>query len=302
VEHEQQANREEHTTHDQNGAERSWWHAGIVALLSALAIVGSIICVFAIWPGWAGAVGKKPWNYLDLFIVPLFLVVGAFLLDTGQRNRERKIEVARQERIRRETEEREKHERKLEDLRAQDAALQAYLDQMSALLIDKGLREEPDRYASTRVTARARTLAVLSQLDGDRKRLVLQFLREARLINRESQHRKGRMFRGRGFYPCIVGLGGADLSDANLEKFRLISTSGEEPVSLEGAILRKANLREADLRLADLRGVDLRGADLSGARLSGADLRGARYDAQTSWPERFAPQLCGAVADSVRRV
>ena len=43
--------------------------------------------------------------------------------------------------------------------------LQAYLDQISVLLIEKGLREEPDEYASTRVTARARTLTVLGQLD-----------------------------------------------------------------------------------------------------------------------------------------
>jgi hypothetical protein len=66
--------------------------------------------------------------------------------------------------------------------RAQDAALQAYLDKMSELLIDAQLREKDDPYEDTRVTARARTLAILRELDGGRKRIVLLFLREARLI------------------------------------------------------------------------------------------------------------------------
>ena len=60
--------------------------------------------------------------------------------------------------------------------REQDVALQTYLDKMSELLVDKELHEKAD---DTRVTARARTLTVLRQLDGRRKRNVLLFLREA---------------------------------------------------------------------------------------------------------------------------
>jgi hypothetical protein len=41
--------------------------------------------------------------------------------------------------------------------RAQDTALEAYLDKMSGLLIDKQLHREYGRYADTRVTARGRT-------------------------------------------------------------------------------------------------------------------------------------------------
>jgi uncharacterized protein YjbI with pentapeptide repeats len=47
----------------------------------------------------------------------------------------------------------------------------------------------------------------------------------------------------------------------------------------------------------DLRRTDLKGANLARADLTGADLRGARYDAATLWPERFAPQASGAVAE-----
>ena len=151
--------------------------------------------------------------------------------------------------------------------RARDTALQAYLAEMSELLIGKEIHQERGRYAATRVTARARTLAVLSQLDGKRKRTVLLFLREARLINKRWRVRKGRQL-----YPCIVGLRNADLSNARLRSIQLISTDRKEPVSLEGAILRRADLRCADLEGADLRGADLRGADMRGAYLRGVDL------------------------------
>jgi hypothetical protein len=198
--------------------------------------------------------------------------------------------------------------------RAQDAALQVYLEKMSELLIDEKLHREHRRYADTRVTARARTLAVLSQLNGKRKRTVLLFLREARLINKQSHVRDGRKI-----YPRIVGLRNADLSGAHLRDAQLRSSDGKEAISLEGADLRGADLRNAVLRGADLRGADLRGADLRGtdlrdvdlgvldetkegadltsANLTDADLRGARYDAKTSWPHRFDLEASGAVAD-----
>lgn len=151
--------------------------------------------------------------------------------------------------------------------RARDTALQAYLDEMSELLIGKEIHQERGRYAAGRVTARARTLAVLSQLDGKHKRTVLLFLREARLINKRWRVREGRQI-----YPCIIGLRNADLSNARLRSIQLISTDRKEAVSLEGAILRRADLRCADLEGADLRGADLSSADMRGACLTSADL------------------------------
>ena len=86
---------------------------------------------------------------------------------------------------------------------AQDTALQAYLDKMSELLIDRELRRISDEYDDKRITARARTLAVLTQLNGNHKRTVLQFLREARLINKKEYF---------GIPAHIVGLRNADLT------------------------------------------------------------------------------------------
>lgn len=79
---------------------------------------------------------------------------------------------------------------------------------------------------------------------------------------------------------------------------------------LRNQVLRGANLQKADLRGALLWNTDLRGADLTdallgyfdmvefiddpGADLTGVNLRGAIYDAQTRWPDGFAPQYSGA--------
>jgi len=155
--------------------------------------------------------------------------------------------------------------------RAQETALQAYLDKMSELLIDEELHKKADRYDATRVTARARTLAILRQLDGERKRIVLLFLREARLINNKARCRKGQIVA----HARLVGLRNADLRNAELREANLISASGGEAVSLEGANLEGADLVDANLERADLREVILKGADLRRVNLNGADLRGA---------------------------
>jgi hypothetical protein len=106
--------------------------------------------------------------------------------------------------------------------RAQDEVLQAYLDNMSDMLIpSKDQRSLYDERApdSLRTVARARTLTALPRLDGNRKARVVQFLYESGLIIEE-----------RG----IVDLKGANLSGANL--------SG---ANLSGADLSEAHLSEA---------------------------------------------------------
>jgi uncharacterized protein YjbI with pentapeptide repeats len=160
-----------------------------------------------------------------------------------------------------------KRELAIAEQRAQNEALQGYLDKISELLIDKKLHEKSNDYDAARVTARAQTLAVLERLDAQRKRTVLLFLREARLINRNDYPEEGPYVL---YYAHYVVLENADLSGANLEDARLISTSGKEPISLKGANLKAAKLSGAILRKADLSSADLSGADLSYADLTNA--------------------------------
>jgi hypothetical protein len=230
------------------------WTVGIIAV-----IVGAYIFLrFAYvseWK-WTGLV-KNPdyhkrtlWDWLNLLIIPAVLAAGGLWFNQRQQARAEMSETQR----------------------AQDEALQAYLDKMSELLIDHDLHKKEGDYDETRVTARAHTLAVLERLDAKRKRTVLLFLREARLINRYKYCPRDQ--EKVTYYPHYVGLRGADLSGANLVGARLISTSGQEPISLKGANLEGAKLSGAILRGAELCEADLSDADLSGADLKPADLSG----------------------------
>jgi 1,4-dihydroxy-2-naphthoate octaprenyltransferase len=58
--------------------------------------------------------------------------------------------------------------------------LQAYLDQMSALMLHNNLRDSEEDSEARRL-ARARTLTVLGRLGPDRKRTVVRFLYESAL-------------------------------------------------------------------------------------------------------------------------
>jgi hypothetical protein len=70
------------------------WLMVLAAL--ALAVVGAIIYGYLARPGWIGVAGKKFWDYLHLLIVPTALVIGGYLLNQAQRDREIKAEQAQQ--------------------------------------------------------------------------------------------------------------------------------------------------------------------------------------------------------------
>src|SRR5215203_2922215 len=189
--------------------------------------------------------GKTVWNWLELLIVPLALAVIGLAFSVEQDARQQKVENKRAE-----------AERELAVQRAQDETLQAYLDQMSTLMLEKDLRNS-DEDSEVRTLARARTLTVLKRLDASRRAEIMQFLLEADLVRRVG-----------GSAPVI------ELESAHLRDTSLVVAN------LSGAALKLARLSEADLRganlnIARLRGADLRNADLTDANLRGADLRGA---------------------------
>jgi uncharacterized protein YjbI with pentapeptide repeats len=278
--------------------EQVLWSVGIAIALVLLISYG----IDAHWTGFRRSPvndkydpAKTLWDWLDILIVPFVLALGGYLFNESQ-NRAT-LDAAKE--------------------RTQNEALQAYLDKMSELLIDRELHKKADPYDETRITARSRTLAILRQLDGEGKKNVLLFLREARLINRYDYHNPEEEHKVL-YHAHYVGLGDADLSGADLRHTRLISSSWKEPISLQranlkgatligailfGADLRDADLRDADLGQADLREVDLRELDLpeavldpaelrkanlTGASLRGANLRGAKGITN----EELAQQAC----------
>jgi uncharacterized protein YjbI with pentapeptide repeats len=212
--------------------------------ISILVVVALVILTLIGLP-----LGATLWDWLDLLIVPVVLAVGGYLFTRAENSRTEK----------------------LAGQRAQDQALQTYLEQISQLLADKDRplhRAAPGDHLST--VTRAWTLSVLPQLDGRRKNRVIHFLRELGLIYKDSR---------------IVDLSGADLrkallSGAHLSNIDLshcfLQDAHLRGAHLNGADLYRANLSDTDLRDAYLRGANLNGADMGLADLSGADLTNAQ--------------------------
>jgi uncharacterized protein YjbI with pentapeptide repeats len=199
--------------------------------------------------------GKTVWDWLQLLgvlAIPVVIAVGGWMFNAQQNARQNELE-----------DQRAKSEREIEEQRAQDAALQAYLDQMSQLMLEGDLRASEED-SEVRTLARARTRTVLAQLDGRRKGSVVQFLYEASLINKE--------------HPVVslslVGLRSADLSGLNLQGADL-NNADLINADLSGADLSEADLSEADLSDAELSWAVLSGAEMSGLNLQGADLNNA---------------------------
>src|SRR5215217_6859797 len=179
-------------------------------------------------------------------------------------------------------------ERELAERRAQDEALQAYLDQMSQLILDRKLLEaEPGD--SVHTLAQARTSTAILRLDAEHNESVTHFLITSDLSVRSKD--SARLLRGSTLSHAklsgahlpnadLVGaeLSGADLSNALLDNADLVAHLPNADLSganLIGADLSEANLFSADLSDANLIGADLSRAVLDNANLSNADLENA---------------------------
>lgn len=205
--------------------------------------------------------GKTLWDWLDLLIVPLTLAAGGAGFTYYQRKRD--IELAERS--------------------AQEAALQTYLDQMTELMLAKGLVSDPKPGTSN--IARIWTLTTLRRVDGDRKGVIVEFLQEAGLVKKGTP---------------LVSLANADLQNANFrnKSLRGVDFGGGYSVgehTIKGAYLNGADLRRAKLNGANLASVNLCGANLYGAELGKANLAKAKYDKKTIWPESIKdPKAWGA--------
>lgn len=264
-----------------------------VAIVLAIVLVGVIVLIFAgykfDWTGFNSYTGPKLdqnqqyrpektlWDWLQLLIVPLVLAIGGFWLGQRQKTTEQRSTTDNQ----------------------RAAALQAYINEMSELLLHEKLRESAED-DEVRTIARVRTLTVLRGLDSNRKASVIQFLHESGLIDKDkhiinlsgadlsgvnlfSANLREANFSGANLNEAalnVADLSGANFSGANLSWANLFranfSGANLNEADLLGADLRKANLNEADLRKARLYEANLRDANLSGADLSGANLCSAR--------------------------
>jgi uncharacterized protein YjbI with pentapeptide repeats len=224
-------------------------------------------------------------DWLGPVIVPL--IAGLFVVGlTAWFNNELN---ERQQRL---EDQRAEAEREVADQRAQDEALQAYLDQMNTLLLEKDLSDD-----KVKTLIHARTVTVLSRLDPGRKTQVMRFLDEVDLLQRRVDE-GGSITREVYGVPIsmarvdessdAISLANADLSGADLIDVRLFRAdltnadlSDAKLHYASEASLVEANLTNADLTdfhplHSHLRGADLTSANLTNANLIGADLSDAK--------------------------
>ena len=187
-------------------------------------------------------------DWLKLLIVPAVIAgVGIWF---NHQQRERELGIAREQR---------EQDTKIAEIRTNDEALQAYFDQIGRLLLDKDTQlGESEEGAEVRTLARAWTLTVLTRLgsDGLRKRSVVRFLYEAKLLTKDR---------------TTLDLREAFLNFAKLNGSDFNLTG----VNLHGASLTKVTMNAANLGEANLSDTKMFGAELHMANLSGADMRKA---------------------------
>jgi uncharacterized protein YjbI with pentapeptide repeats/cell division protein FtsB len=189
-------------------------------------------------------------DWLQLLIVPLALVVIGLAFSVQQDARQQRVENQRAE-----------AERELAEQRAQDEALQAYLDQMSQLMLERELLEA-EQGDPVHTLAQARTSTIILRLDAEHNESVTRFLINSGLAVRSDP---GLVIVG-GTGPLVVPSGAST---------RLLSRIALPHATLSGAYLYAADLSSADLSGAVLTEAQLSGAYLKNAFLSGANLSGA---------------------------
>jgi len=211
---------------------RKWPVRWIILLVVALVTL-AVLAVggYTLNWTWTGFEGNTFWDWLNLLLVPCILpVIIAWLKgqqseDSGRSDRQQQRNGLQ------------------EADHQQEAVLEAYLNHISELLLDRHLGESQLK-SDVREIARARTLTTLRRVGKKDKGDLLHFLYQTNLIC------KGKV---------IIDLREADLRWANLSE----------------AILSEANLSEADLSEADLSGAELSGANLSETKLNRASLNRA---------------------------
>jgi uncharacterized protein YjbI with pentapeptide repeats len=202
-------------------------------VLALVVFVGVVVGGYTLNWNWTGVSGKDLWDWWQLLILPVGVAVGGFVFNTKQSETSLKV-----------SEQHHQTDLQIADDQQREAALEGYLNHLSELLLEKNLAS-PQSSSDVREMARVRTLITLRRVGKYRKGIVLQFLHEAGLINKNN---------------TIIDLHLADLGEADLS----------------GTDLREANLSGANLSGANLSGTNLSGANLSGAKVTAVQLATAK--------------------------
>jgi uncharacterized protein YjbI with pentapeptide repeats len=204
---------------------------------------------------------KTLYDWLQLLFIPVVLAIAGFWFN----HRERKAAELRDENERKAAELRAKTEQELALDNQREAALQAYINEMSELLLHEDLSDSQRRETVSTIL-RLRTITILFQLDARRVGYVFSFLHEYELMYIDTKEN-------------IISFRNADLENINFSYARLslanLSGARLNGADLSGATLVGTNLSDAQLVKANLSDTNLASANLSGAYLRNANLSNA---------------------------
>jgi hypothetical protein len=287
---------------------RSWWQktskSRLVLIITLLVILFVLLIggYFFNWT-WTGFGPYTPptsgfqrektlYDWFQLAIIPVVLAFGVWWLTHLQQQRDQQLSDQRakiereaaekQAQAEREAaEERAKAEREIATDNQREAALQAYIDKVSELLLHERLCESPPPQDVV-IIAQARTATVLRILDPIRCASIIQFLSRVGILRLCVENSAKSSFD----WPLKneYSLAGIELPETNFNSVDLsmIHLEGANfyraflrEANLEGTDLSRANLQRANLMHANLQKANLNEANLQGARLFGADLRDA---------------------------
>ncbi len=210
---------------------------------------------------------KTLWDWMQLLIIPIALVIISTVLSKIQKEREE--ERAASQKIRE-----EEIAAKIE----YENAFQIYLKNLSDLILEHNLLTSDEGHI-VRALASTRTRTTLRVLDGERRGRVIRFLYDTGLIDTDKK---------------IISTKDLDLYGANMIGFHFknacLTNACLDNSDFRGAKMDNVNLSKASLKKAILRDADFENADLTGISLSEA-----LYDNRTKWPENFNPKDYGAI-------
>lgn len=224
--------------------------------VTVLVIATLLIITWSVFrPGWMGFRSKTLWDWFALMSFPVLLATVTFQLNQGQ------LQVEQQ--------------------RAQEEAVQSYIDRVSELILTSDdLTNDP----RLKAVIEARTEVTLNLVTGERAARILRFLMSLDLLDRltfdlrelnlSRAELKGIVLRNKTMESALFY--GADLEDGDFS----------------GSDFEEADLRYTDFKKANLQNVSFEEANLKGAELDYADLRGADLSEATGLSSRMIDASC----------
>ncbi|MBE9221786.1 pentapeptide repeat-containing protein [Cyanobacterium stanieri LEGE 03274] len=152
-----------------------------------------------------------------------------------------------------------------------------YLNQTTQLTLNYPLWQLQQNYN----LLRANTQSALKELDGERKRYIIIFLKDNHLLTFNNNHRSSNLLEN-------ANLEEAKLNDLDLSFVNLSNTNLRKS-NLNHANFHQANLLRTNLEDSSLINADLTGTNLEQANLNNVILTNSCYNIFTQFPLNFDP-------------